>query len=147
MAILEIKKYPDPILKEKADEVKEITAEIKKLVEDMAETMEKSEPQGVGLAAPQVGVSKRITVIKTDNGSVAFLNPKISKKSRKKELSQEGCLSLPAIWLDIKRAAEVEVKALDITGKKIKIKASGLLAKIFQHEVDHLDGILIIDRK
>ena len=112
----------------------------------MTETMLKSQPEGVGLAAPQVGVSKRIIVVKTEKGPAVFINPKIVKKSRKKEAEEEGCLSLPGIWLKVKRVSEVELAALDINGKKIKIKIGGLLARIFQHEIDHLDGILIINR-
>jgi len=144
--LLEIKKYPEIVLRKKAKEITEITSEIKKLAEGMTETMLKSQPEGVGLAAPQVGVSKRIIVVKTEKGPAVFINPKIVKKSRKKEAEEEGCLSLPGIWLKVKRVSEVELAALDINGKKIKIKIGGLLARIFQHEIDHLDGILIINR-
>ncbi|HOK00448.1 MAG TPA: peptide deformylase [Candidatus Pacearchaeota archaeon] len=142
MALLEIKKYPDPILKKKSYEVEKITDEIKKLIEDMAETMKKN--NGVGIAAPQVGVLKRIIVIETENGIVPFINPKIIKKSKEKETMEEGCLSFPGVFLKIKRPKEVEIEALNKEGKKIKAK--GLLARILQHEIDHLDGILLIDR-
>jgi len=142
MALLEIKKYPDPILKKKSYEVEKITNEIKKLIEDMAETMKKN--NGVGIAAPQVGVLKRIIVIETENGIVPFINPKIIKKSKERETIEEGCLSFPGVFLKIKRPKEVEIEALNKEGKKIKAK--GLLARILQHEIDHLDGILLIDR-
>lgn len=146
MAILEIKKYPDPVLRKKAERVGEITPELRKLAEDMTETMLKSEPEGVGLAAPQVGISKRMFAVQTEKGPAVFVNPKIIEKSKKTEVMEEGCLSLPKTWLKIKRAKEVEMEALDINGKKISIKAEGLPARIIQHEVDHLNGILIIDK-
>ena len=146
MAILEIKKYPDPILHKRAKEIKEVTPEIKKLSEDMIQTLLKNEIEGMGLAAPQIGVSQRIMVVKTGEKPVAFINPEIIKKSREKEAMEEGCLSLPGLWLKIKRAKEVEIVALDINGKKIKINAEGLVSRIIQHEIDHLDGVLIINR-
>src|SRR3989338_306368 len=108
--MLEIKKYPEMVLRKKAKEIAEITPEIKKLAQDMIETMLDSQPEGIGLAATQVGVSKRIIVVKTEKGSAVFINPKIVKKSRKKEAAEEGCLSLPGIWLKIKRASEVELE-------------------------------------
>ncbi|MBI2041453.1 MAG: peptide deformylase [Candidatus Nealsonbacteria bacterium] len=144
--IREIKKYPDPILRKRAKEVKEITSEIKKLAEDMIETMLKNERDGVGLAGPQVGVSMRIFIAQTENGPGVFINPKILKKSGKTEKMEEGCLSLPKIWLSVKRAKELEIEAIDINGKKIKTKAEGIFARILQHEIDHLNGILIIDK-
>lgn len=144
--IREIKKYPEPILNKKAGEIKEITPEIKKLAEDMIETLLKAEPEGVGLAAPQVGVSKRMFVAQTEKGLAVFINPKIIKKSKMAQTLEEGCLSLPGIYLKIKRAKLLELEALDINGKKINIKAEGFFARILQHEIDHLDGVLIIDR-
>lgn len=133
-------------MREKAEEVKEITPEIKKLVGDMIETMLKAEPEGVGLAAPQVGISRRLFVAQTQSGPAAFINPEIIKKSRKTEVMEEGCLSLPKKWLKVKRPKEIELKAIDIIGKKVQIKAEGLFARILQHEIDHLNGILITDR-
>lgn len=140
--ILEIKKYSNPILKKKCEEVKEITPEIKKLIEDMTETMKQK--QGVGLAAPQIGILKRVIVVETENGVKGFINPKILKNTRKTEIIEEGCLSFPNLWLKIKRWKEVEIEALDGDGKKIR--AEGVWARILQHEIDHLDGILFIDR-
>lgn len=156
MAILEIKKYPDPILRKKCGEVKEIAPNIKQLINDMIETME--ENKGVGLAAPQVGVLKRIIVARTDYGPKAFINPEIIKKTKEKEIMEEGCLSFPDLWLKVERAKGVEmfsfaedfsakggqITALDTNGNKMK--AVGFLARILQHEIDHLDGILFIDR-
>jgi len=144
MALLEIRKYPDLILKKKCKMVKETTEEIKNLGRDMVETM--IENQGIGLAASQVGELKRVIVTQTEKGSEIFINPKIIKKSKETEVLEEGCLSLPGLFLKIKRAKEVEVKALDSEGRGIKMKAKGLSARVIQHEIDHLDGILIIDK-
>ena len=147
MAILEIKKFNDPVLRKKCEKVKEVDKKVIKLIVDMVQTMK--EGQGIGLAAPQVGVSKRVIIVQTDlegRRILALVNPKIIKKSQEKEMDEEGCLSFPGIFLEIKRAKEVEVEGLDIKGEKIKLKAKGLLARVFQHEIDHLDGILFIDR-
>ena len=144
MAILEIKKYPDPVLREKAQPVGEITNEIKKLKENMVETMIKNE--GAGLAAPQVGQLKRIITIQTDKEPLELVNPRILKQSEEAEITKEGCLSFPGLWLKIKRAKEVEVRARDKAGREVQISAQGLQARILQHEIDHLDGILFIDR-
>jgi len=142
----EIKKYPNPILRKKADEIKEITLEIKELAKDLAETMLKSEQDAVGLAAPQIGISKRIFVVMSDQGPLLFINPRIIKKSGGTEVMEEGCLSLPKVWLNVKRAKEIEIEALDINNKKMRIKADGVFARILQHEIDHLNGILIVDK-
>jgi len=154
MAILKIKKYPDPILREKCEGVKEVTEEIKNLSWDMVETMEENE--GIGLAAPQVGELKRVIVIhpikersleeKSKRLPQVFINPEIIKKSEETIIDEEGCLSFPGLFLKIKRAKEVEISALDKEGKKVQVKAEGLPARILQHEIDHLDGILFIDR-
>ena len=147
MAILEIKKFNEPVLRKKCEKVKKVDKKTKKLIVDMVQTMK--EGQGIGLAAPQVGVSKRVIVVQTDlrgQRILALVNPKIIKKSQEKEMDEEGCLCFPGIFLEIKRAKEVEVEGLDIKGEKIKLKAKGLLARVFQHEIDHLDGVLFIDR-
>jgi len=144
MATLEIKKYPDPILRQKAQEVGEIADEIEKLKKDMAETMAKT--GGAGLAAPQVGHLKRIITVQTDKDPLELINPKIIKKSRETEVVEEGCLSFPGLWLKIRRAKRVEVRARDKAGREVQIAAQGLQARALQHEIDHLDGILFIDR-
>jgi len=154
MVLLEIKKYPNPILRKKSEELKEITPEIKELVLAMTEIMEKN--QGVGLAAPQVGELKRVIVVhpikersleeKSEKRPQIFINPEIIKKTKETEIDEEGCLSFPELFLKIKRAKEVEIEALNLNGEKIQIKAEGLPARIFQHEIDHLDGVLFIDR-
>ncbi|RLC40170.1 MAG: peptide deformylase [Candidatus Nealsonbacteria bacterium] len=142
--ILEIKKYPDPILRKKAREVKEIGEEERELIKNMIETMYAQ--RGVGLAAPQVGVLKRIVVVDIGEGPRVFINPKIVKKGEGKEISEEGCLSVPGVFLKIKRWRKIKVEALDENGKKFKVLATGLLSHCLQQEIDHLNGILILDR-
>lgn len=137
-------KYPNKILKKKSKEIEEITPEIKELVLDMEKTMLKN--KGIGLAAPQIGALERIVLIQISREPAAFINPKIVKKSKEKEIMEEGCLSFPGIFLEIKRPREIEVEALNLTGEKVLLKTEGLLSRIFQHEIDHLDGILFIDR-
>lgn len=147
-------KYPDPILRKKSEEVKEVTEDIKKLGQEMIQTM--MEKDGIGLAAPQVGELKRIIVVypirersleeKAKKTPQVFINPKIIKKSRETIIDEEGCLSFPGLFLKIKRARETEIEALDLQGEKIKIKTEGRPARVFQHEIDHLDGILFINR-
>jgi len=148
MAILEIKKYPDEILKTRASFVDEINGNIQNLIDDMIETMYKA--NGVGLSAPQVGVSKRIIVVDTsprqENQSlIVLINPEIIN-SEGEIISEEGCLSLPGFITRLQRKQKVFVKGLDKNGKEIEIEAEGLLARAFQHEIDHLEGILLIDR-
>ncbi len=137
-------KYPNPILRKKATEVKELSEEIKKFAGDMIETM--IESQGIGLSAPQIGESKRIIVVQMEKGPQVFVNPKIIVESKEKELMEEGCLCFPKLFLEIKRAKKVQIEAVTMAGEKVRIEAEGLLARIFQHEVDHLDGILFINR-
>ena len=143
MAILKIKKYPDPILRKKCQEVKKITSEIRDIIEKMEKIVEK-DYSVAGLAAPQIGISKRIIVVDTEKGPVTFINPKIVKKTEETNFDWEGCLSIPGIFLKIKRWNGVEVEALNKEGEKVKVKAVGFLARVFQDEIDHLDGILII---
>jgi len=144
MAVLEIKKYPAPALSKKADKVKEFSGEIQKLIDDMIETLALS--KGVGLAAPQVGESIRIIVIKPGEEFTAFINPRIVKKSKEVEPKEEGCLSFPELFINIKRPKKVEVVAFNRKGEEVKISADGFTARVFQHEIDHLDGTLFINR-
>jgi peptide deformylase len=144
MAILEIKEYGEPILRGKALPVKEIAPEILNLIKDMAETMYTD--SGVGLAAPQVGVSKRIIVIDgEEEGLMVLINP-ILVKSEGELVEEEGCLSIPGIYSQVKRASKVTVRALNENGDPIEMTKEGLAARALQHEIDHLDGILFIDR-
>lgn len=141
---LAIVKYPQRILLKKAHPVPFPIPDLKPLLEGMKKAMELH--KGIGLAAPQIGDSKQIIVVKGQRKNYAFLNPKILKKSRKQMVDEEGCLSLPGIFCKVKRPYGVEVVAQTPQGKPIRIAAKGLSARIFQHEIDHLQGILIIHR-
>lgn len=141
-------KEPNKILRKKLERVDEITPEILDLIAKMRQTM--VEAKGVGLAANQVGKDLQIFVIdkKTadENGVPdAYINPELKEFSRDTEIMEEGCLSIPRYWSPIARSKKVHLKALDENGKKIKIKARSFLARVFQHEYDHLRGILIKD--
>lgn len=141
---LRIRIYPDPILKKKAGVIAKIDGEVKKLTGKMIETMHDGD--GVGLAGPQVGISKRIFVIDAGSGEPqVFVNPKISRK-RGRQVDVEGCLSLPGLEAKVKRAKSLRCEYLDENGKEHKIDCEGLLARVLQHENDHLEGILFIDR-
>ena len=144
MATLEIKEYGDPVLREKSLPVKEITPDILNLIKDMAETMYTN--SGVGLAAPQVGVSKRIIIIDEDEEELMVLvNPEIIK-SEGEVVDEEGCLSIPGVYSDVKRSLKVTVRALNENGEPIEITKEGLTGRSLQHEIDHLNGILFIDK-
>jgi peptide deformylase len=143
MAVYQIVKIGDPVLRETAKQVSKITPNIIKLLKNMADTMRAAE--GVGLAAPQIGISKRVVVIDVGDGLIELINPEIVTMEGE-EIDTEGCLSIPGIQGDVKRAAKVQVKALDRTGKTVTYSGSGLLARAFQHEIDHLNGILFVDR-
>ena len=148
MAILEILKYPDPTLKKIAAPVEAVTAETVRLIGDMVETMYRA--PGVGLAAPQVGVSRRIIVLDTDHENpgknlLKLINPEI-RHAEGEVLWEEGCLSVVDFTVEIKRAANVKLVALNEEEKEISIDAEGFLAVALQHEVDHLNGKLILDR-
>lgn len=137
---------PHPILRKKAalvDVARITTPAFQRLLRDMEKTMHLE--NGVGLAAPQVGISEQFFVMATPDGPVAFINPRITRYGGKKE-EHEGCLSIPGVWGDVYRATEVDVVALDRNGQEVKITAKGLAAHILQHETDHLNGILYIDR-
>lgn len=145
MAIRNIREDGDEILKKKAREVENIDERLQILIDDMIDTMHAL--NGVGLAAQQVGILKRVVVIDLydDNGPLVLINPVIIKEKGKQEVD-EGCLSFPNQFAKIVRPKEVEVEALDREGKKIKIKAKDLLAQAICHEVDHLNGIVFVDK-
>jgi peptide deformylase len=143
---MEIIKYPNKILDKKTKKVKKpLDPEIQKLIKGMKETMEKAE--GAGLAAPQVGESLRICAIQYGGEVFAMINPKITSYSREKETNEEGCLSFPGQFFPIKRSVKIKVRYVDEEGKETKKKVEGLLARIMQHEIDHLDGIVFTKRK
>jgi len=139
--VQDIKIFPDYILREKAKKVEEFSG-IENLIEDMWETMYTY--KGVGLAAPQIGIGKRIFVAEAEKRKLVMVNPVIIHKEGE-ELMEEGCLSLPEVYLPIPRAIFIEVEGLNEKGEKIKVEAEGLLSRVIQHEIDHLEGILTID--
>jgi peptide deformylase len=146
--IREIVKYPDPILQKPTEPVTEFNEELRALVDDMFESMYAA--HGIGLAAPQVGISLRITVIdlsfqKNPKEKIVLINPEIIHKQGKQN-EEEGCLSLPEIREKVSRAEKVRVRAQDVQGEWFEIDGEELLARAFQHEIDHLDGILFIFR-
>ena len=144
MAIHKIITSENPILRQKAKKVHRFDPSIAKLIDDMFETMYAS--HGVGLAAPQIAVSIRVFVAEYEDHKVAMVNPEIIK-AEGEELGTEGCLSIPGYVGDnIRRATNVVVKGQDARGKPIKVRADGWFARILQHEIDHLDGILFLDR-
>jgi peptide deformylase len=146
MTIYNIVKYPDPILFKKVDEVKEIDEFERKLAKDLIETMHAN--SGVGLAANQVAISSRMFVVAprgTEGDSYVFINPVIIRKSGKKR-AEEGCLSVPECYAYVTRHKRITVRALDLDGKTIEVEAENLFARIIQHELDHLDGIVFVQR-
>ncbi|ACL69745.1 peptide deformylase [Halothermothrix orenii] len=145
MPVLQIRKIGDPVLRSKAKPVTEITKKTLSLIDNMVETMYQAE--GVGLAAPQVGVSKRIIVVDTGEGQglIELINPEIIE-TEGKDIMEEGCLSVPGQTGKVIRASKVTVKGLNRGGKEVRIRAEGFLARAFQHEIDHLNGILFIDK-
>jgi len=148
MSKLQIRTYPDPILKKKGRQIekKELeSAKFKKLILNMFETM--TENNGLGLAAPQIGQSLQLCTIKYGDEEFVLINPKIISHSWRKEVCEEGCLSFPEKFIQVKRPRKVTVKALDRAGKIFKLTAEGLLSKALQHEIDHLNGILFIEHE
>jgi peptide deformylase len=148
MALLEIRRYPEKVLKEKAAPVENIDAVLQQLMDDMIETMHYA--RGIGLAANQVGITKKLCVLdlglKEDKVPlIVLLNPVIAEKEGSSD-AEEGCLSIPGYLTSIKRAEKVLVKGINREGKDIEIEAEGLLARALQHEIDHLEGLLFIDR-
>lgn len=147
MPLLKILTQPNPILRKKSAEINlEIVKnrEFKNLISSMAKTMIKTD--GVGLAAPQIGKNIRLAVINSRDGVFCLINPKFTKKSWAREFGQEGCLSIPGIFGMVKRHKKVSLTYYNQDGKKIKLTAEGMMARVIQHEVDHLDGILFIDK-
>jgi peptide deformylase len=141
--MLKIVKVPNPILTTKASKIKKIDDAILDLAAEMVETCRKA--SGIGLAAPQIGKSIRLCVINLEHVGLppfALINPEVTHKSFKKIELEEGCLSIPGVFGIVKRPASISVRALNLGGKETKFKADGLLARVIQHEVDHLDGIL-----
>jgi peptide deformylase len=145
MAVLSVRKYGDPVLRRKADSVPAVTPEIRRIAADMIETM--YEEVGIGLAAPQVGISLRLMVVgDEEHGEArALVNPVIAARGGE-VTAEEGCLSIPGIFAPVTRSEWVQLEAKDLDGNPVSMRAHGLTARVFQHEMDHLDGVLFIDR-
>jgi peptide deformylase len=148
MAVLPVRLYPDPVLKKKAEPVREIDASIEQLIEDMGETMFAA--QGVGLAAPQVGVSQRVIVVclsgrEEPRQYMALINPELIS-AEGEVIAEEGCLSVQDCRAQVKRARQVRVSYLDREGDLQELTAQDLIARILQHEIDHLNGVLFFER-
>lgn len=141
---LPIKVIGDPVLREKTKETKLDDPALEKLVSDMEKTLREAE--GVGLATSQIGVLKRVIIFDVGDGLKVLINPEIVWKSEEEVEEEEGCLSIPGAKVSVKRAAKVRIKGRDLTGKPVELNAEGLLARVLQHEIDHLNGVLIIDR-
>ena len=141
---LDIRTFGDPVLKSRAAPVEKFDDALERLVEDMLDTMRAQE--GVGLAANQVGRLKRVLVAGLEEEEYVLVNPVIEERSDVVEMDGEGCLSIPGISVEIERPIEVRVSGRDAAGAPVQLTATGLLARILQHEVDHLNGILILDR-
>jgi peptide deformylase len=156
MAIREIVTPPNPTLRQRAQKVRQITPEIAQLIDDLVETMRVA--PGVGLAAPQIDVGLRVIVVEYAEGSeeddapekppklYAVINPEITRTSKARVLGNEACLSLPGYFGEVERYERVTVKGMNRHGQDFKLKTNGWLARIFQHEIDHIEGILYIDR-
>ncbi|MDD6214521.1 MAG: peptide deformylase [Firmicutes bacterium] len=143
MALREIRKEGDEVLSKVCKEVKVFDKKLGILLDDMYETMQKN--NGAGLAAPQVGILKRAVVIDVGDGLIELINPKIIKEEGS-QIGSEGCLSVPGVWGEVERPESVTVEALDRNGKKFEMSGTGLLARAFCHEIDHLDGKLFLDK-
>ncbi|HUH12717.1 MAG TPA: peptide deformylase [Longimicrobiales bacterium] len=147
MAVREIRLLGDPVLREPAVPVEAVDDELRALVADMMETMYDAE--GVGLAAPQIGISRRIIVVDTHQAgdeAFALVNPRVVESAGGPEKFEEGCLSIPGLAELVERPTRVVVEALTPAGESLRMEAEGFLARVLQHEVDHLDGVLFIDR-
>ncbi len=150
MALREVVTIPDEVLRRKAHKVTNFDQDLSTLIEDMFETMRQA--PGVGLAAPQIDISQRVIVVEYAEDeaekpkSFAVINPEIIKTSTETELGIEGCLSIPNLVGEVERFSAVVVKGFNKQGKPVKIRSSGWMARIFQHEIDHLEGILFTDR-
>jgi len=152
MAVREVVTNPAPVLRKKARKVSDFGTDLQRLIDDMVETMRAA--PGVGLAAPQVNIPLRVIVVEFGDEEdeeapaklYSLVNPEIIRPSTETEINTEGCLSIPGFVGDVERPVAVTVKGLNRHGKPVRVKAKGWLARIFQHEIDHLEGVLFIDR-
>jgi peptide deformylase len=141
---LDIRKFGDPVLKTRASPVESFDESLVRLTQEMLATMRDNE--GVGLAATQVGRLKRVFVAAVEDDEYVIVNPVLTDRSETTETATEGCLSIPGIQVDVERPTAVTISGQDVSGSPLQIEASDLLARVLQHEVDHLDGVLILDR-
>ena len=145
LALAQIRQYGDPVLRMKANEVVEVDDDVRRLVERMTSLME--DAQGVGLAATQVGVLRRLFVfVNGDEGPQAVVNPTVVERAEETDSDEEGCLSLQGVKVPVERSVRVVVEGLDANGKPVRYELEDYDARVVQHELDHLDGVLIIDR-
>jgi peptide deformylase len=147
--IREVCYYGNPILRKKAEKVQQFDEDLKKLIDDMIETMLVKD--GVGLAAPQIGASLRIAIVDPDPSKggltrLVLINPEVEAVDVQSEVMEEGCLSVPGVYAKVKRASAIRVKSLDAQGREQNFDAAGFLARVVQHEVDHLNGVLFVDK-
>jgi peptide deformylase len=142
--VLEVRTFGDPVLKSRAAPVDRFDESLERLAQDMLETMR--ERDGVGLAANQVGRLKRILVAALEDDEYVIVNPVLESSGGEPEKDTEGCLSIPEIQVEVERPTRVKVSGRDVTGAPLEVDAEGLLARVLQHEIDHLDGVLILDR-
>ena len=140
---MEIVTYPREVLRREAEPIEEVDQEIRDLADRMTEVMFREE--GVGLAAPQVGVGKKLIVVNLEDEFHIMINPEIVERSEEEETKEEGCLSVPGPEAPVSRAREVVVRGTDLDGNEVKLTREGLAARVFQHEVDHINGTLFID--
>jgi peptide deformylase len=144
VTVLQIRVFGDPVLRTPAEQVEQFDERLRKLAADMFETMR--DAPGVGLAAPQVGVPRRLFVYDDGEESGALANPEIVWRSEETQEGEEGCLSIPGVYFPVVRALLVRVRARTVEGEPLEVEGSELRARIFQHEIDHLDGVLFVDR-
>ena len=145
MAVLPIRKFGDPVLRERASEIEKVTDLHRRLADDMLETMRYT-GNGVGLAGNQVGVVERIFVWEVGEEHGTVINPVISQRSEETFTDDEGCLSLPGVYFPVERSLEVTVEGIDENSEPVRLEVEGFMARVCQHEIDHLDGVLFIDR-
>ena len=144
MAVLPIRMFGDPVLRQRAPEITKIDEATRRLAADMIDTMR--EARGAGLAGPQVGVMQRIFVWEVGDRHGVVVNPRIVRRSDETFTDEEGCLSIPGLYYPVERSYEVTVEGLDLNGDEMSLTGRELLARCLQHEIDHLDGVLFIDR-
>lgn len=143
MAVLDLHLLGSPVLRERAEEITVVDDALRAFIDDMYETMQIA--SGIGLAANQVGVAKRVAIIDAEQQTFTMINPRIVESSATKEAAEEGCLSIPDMFAEVTRPTSIVLEALNEQGEPYRLEASGLVARAIQHEVDHLDGVLFID--